>query len=393
MEIPRNLLDSLTREVNALSESAQAQAGAALSRVIAEWDGEDVAALRDATFEVLDMVCGSYCDMCAGRAADFYDSAREAQGVTGTYHAIAGSRRDPEATNGAVRAIVQSVVDSGGDTSRLYNDALSRVDAECRRSANKCVAYNCRRDPKKPKYARVPSGGETCGFCLMLSSFGFHYNTEEAASHAHKGCDCRVVPSFGKASVEGYDPDGMYSRMQECMNDLGGRNGIRADWDAMSDDEREAYISSHGGSESEAFQAYMNKRVSQQIETMNREWFITGDAEAAGRHMYTVPTRKLTSYVLNEASDAGRDKAIAFRSALGFTAEDSDEILRQVYAWVGKYNPTFSKKDRYGERYTTLMTMKGKDGKEANVKAGWIKRPGEGKMQLTSIYVTKKRRR
>ena len=151
-----------------------------------------------------------------------------------------------------------------------------------RRSTKRCVAYNTRRDPKKPRYARVPSGGETCGFCLMLSSFGFHYTTEEAAGHAHDGCDCRVVPSFGKASVKGYDSDGMYSRYQGVLDTLGGRDGIRAEWDALPREEREAYIASHGKKEGAAFQKYLNKRVSQEIETRDPKWFKTGEEPRVG---------------------------------------------------------------------------------------------------------------
>lgn len=57
----------------------------------------------------------------------------------------------------------------------------------------------------------MPSGGETCSFCLMLASRGAVYNTPEAASHAHPSCDCRIVPSFdGGCDIEGYDPDEIY---------------------------------------------------------------------------------------------------------------------------------------------------------------------------------------
>ena len=232
MEIPRSLLNELTEAVNALSASAQALAATALDEILKEWDGEDVAGLRVKCIEALEAIESAYCDaFAAGRAAEFYEGCRAAQGVRGGYSAVADSRRDPQALAGAVRAMVQYAAD--GDTDRYRRECLSRIDADIRRSANSCVAYNVRRDPKKPKYARVPSGSETCGFCLMLASFGFRYTTEEAAGHAHTNCDCRVVPNFGKASVEGYSADGMYSRYQDVLETLGGRDGIRAEWDAL----------------------------------------------------------------------------------------------------------------------------------------------------------------
>ena len=282
MEIPRSLLSELTDAVNALSASAQALAATALDDIFKEWDGSDVAGLRVECIEALEAIESAYCDaFAAGRAAEFYEACRAAQGVRGAYSAIADSRRDPQALAGAVRAMVQYVVN--GDTDRYRRECLSRIDADVRRSANSCVAYNTRRDPKKPRYARVPAGAETCGFCLMLSSFGFHYTTEEAARHAHDGCDCRVVPSFSRASVEGYDPDGMYSRYQNVLETLGGRDGIRAEWDALPREERDAYIASHGKKEGAAFQKYMNKRVSQEIEANGAVWFQEGDETPAGR--------------------------------------------------------------------------------------------------------------
>lgn len=273
MEIPSSLLDELTREVNALSEAAQRQASIAIGQVIAEWDGEDVADLRTAAFAVLDALLSTYTDLSAARAAEFYDASREAQMVRRKYRAVVDSRRDPKATEGAIRAIVQFAVD--GDVERFRREALDRVDTEMRRAANQCVAYNAGRDPAKPLYARVPVG-ETCGFCLMLASFGFQYTSESAASHSHRKCNCRVVPSFGEATVRGYDPEQMYGRFHECLSTLGGRDGIRAEWDALPQEYRDSYIAKHGNKAGDAFDAYVNKRVSDEIETRDPEWFTTG---------------------------------------------------------------------------------------------------------------------
>ena len=273
MEIPSSLLDELTREVNALSEAAQRQASIAIGQVIAEWDGEDVADLRTAAFAVLDALLSTYTDLSAARAAEFYDASREAQMVRRKYRAVVDSRRDPKATEGAIRAIVQFAV--AGAVERFRREALDRVDTEMRRAANQCVAYNAGRDPAKPLYARVPVG-ETCGFCLMLASFGFQYTSESAASHSHRKCNCRVVPSFGEATVRGYDPEQMYGRFHECLPTLGGRDGIRAEWDALPQEYRDSYIAKHGNKAGDAFDAYVNKRVSDEIETRDPEWFTTG---------------------------------------------------------------------------------------------------------------------
>lgn len=273
MEIPSSLLDELTREVNALSEAAQRQANIALTQVLADWNGEDVEALRVAAFTVIDALLTTYTDMSAARGAEFYDAAREAQSVRKKYTAVVDSRRDSDATLGAVRAFVSYA--GQGDLEKFKSSMLDRVDEETRRAANKCVAYNAGRDPEKPHYARVPVG-ETCGFCLMLASYGFQYTSEEAASHSHRKCNCRVVPSFGKAEVRGYDPGQMYSRYNDCLSTLGGRDGIRAEWNAMPKDVRDDYIAKHGNKEGDAFEKFVNKRMAEEIETRDPEWFTSG---------------------------------------------------------------------------------------------------------------------
>lgn len=95
---------------------------------------------------------------------------------------------------------------------RIGNLARDQV----KRQANRAMAENCARDGVR--YARVPRGSETCGFCIMLASRGFVYTTPEAAQHSHDGCDCKVMPGFDGAEVEGYDPDSMYDLYREARS-------------------------------------------------------------------------------------------------------------------------------------------------------------------------------
>ena len=100
----------------------------------------------------------------------------------------------------------------------------------------------------------------------------------------------------------------------------------------------------------------------------------------------------MTGYALNMNHPKGRNKAIAFREALGFTSDDAPEIMRQVYRWVGAHEPIYSHTDQFGDRLTTDMMMTGKNGMTAKVTVGWIKEPGADKMRMTSIYVSKRKR-
>ena len=140
------------------------------------------------------------------------------QGVSYNAYLVVGEKMGAKAisgydeakTAGAVRAFVRFVVDGRVDT---FNDqVLQRVDYEMKLSAANSTIENGRRDKRKPRYARVPTGAETCDFCLMLASRGFVYRSESTAfaSHVHSSCDCRVTPGWEGMEVEGYDPRGAY---------------------------------------------------------------------------------------------------------------------------------------------------------------------------------------
>lgn len=200
-EIPRDLLDDLTGEVSALSESGQQLILNALEN--AEW--ETVEELRIIMVESMEAVCSGVTEHVAARAAEFYDNVRAvATGKPLGASVVTG--RIPEATEGAIRGFVDSVGKTG-DTEQLARRLAERVDLEAKRAANSCIAANCARDPLKPRYARVPTGADTCRFCIMLAANGFYYKDAEAAEHAHSGCDCRAVPGFEGMTVEGFDPE------------------------------------------------------------------------------------------------------------------------------------------------------------------------------------------
>ena len=319
-QIPRAALDYLTKEINGISADAKAK----VLRVLKELDWNDVPACRDAVVDVVNAVLDNYGLAAGQAAADFFDAAREIA-VGEKLGAAATADRDAAATEGAIRAFVDKV--NGGDYDAFEHLVLSRIDYEIKRAAGTTMMENAARDPLSPRFARVPSGGETCKFCLMLAGRGFVYHSKKTAGefgHYHDNCDCRIVASWDKDGVEGYDP-----------------------------------MSYH------------------------REW--------RGRENFTIPEAKLTKYALNMDHPKGREKAIAFKEALGFTEEDSREIMSQVYRWVGEHEPTFRDSGKYGDSYTTDMTMVGKNGKTARVLVGWMKEPGRDKMKLTTIYVAKRK--
>ena len=213
MVISRGVIARYNQALTDISDATKAQLVQRLYEL--DWD-RPVAEVRRDIEVVMQATCGASAETSARLAADFYDgiSALYAEeyyyGTTMTssspYRAKVDSMRDPKATDGAVRAFVQDLVDGKGPDA-VIEQCAQRLDYESRRAANMCTYTNLRNDPRKPKWARVPTGPETCEFCIMLASRGFAYHSEESASHVHANCDCRIVPGFaGATSVDGYDP-------------------------------------------------------------------------------------------------------------------------------------------------------------------------------------------
>jgi len=203
--IPRLWVDNFTAGINAISKKARKT----LANLLASIDmGQDVTTVREQAVQAMQGVCGTSTQGAAMLAAEFYNGIRQYE-LGETIDATFDSGREPEATEGAVRAFAQKLVD--GKQDEFVDACLDRADYEVKVAAAQTCVNNAKIDPKKPRFARVPSGEDTCEFCLMLASRGFVYHTEVTASHAHANCDCRIIPSWKSEVVEGYDPDELYA--------------------------------------------------------------------------------------------------------------------------------------------------------------------------------------
>ena len=241
VNIPRAAVDFLTEEINGISADAQARVLRVLQSI--RWTPENIAECRDLVIQALASVMPTYTDMAAQASADFYDAARELV-VGERMGAQAISDFDMRKTEGAVRGFVRFVL---RDDVQTFNDqVLQRIDYEMKRSANMSVVENGRRDPKKVRYARVPTGAETCDFCLMLASRGFVYQSEStaSASHVHSHCDCRITPGWDGMEVEDYDPQAIYDRWQDAI-DAKARERAERNGTTVSE-ERAAIMAAYG---------------------------------------------------------------------------------------------------------------------------------------------------
>lgn len=210
--IPRLWVDNFTTGINIISEQARETLAAQLENIDMT---QDVSTIREQVTQIMQGVCGTSTQGAAMLAAQFYDGLRQyelGEAIDASYD----SGREPGATDGAIRAFAQKLVD--GKVDAFIEACLGRVDYEIKVAAAQTCVNNARRDPRKPKFARIPSGVETCDFCTMLASRGFVYHTEVVASHAHANCDCRIIPSWKSFEVDGYDTKELYDRWNSMVD-------------------------------------------------------------------------------------------------------------------------------------------------------------------------------
>lgn len=205
-DVPMGYLEVQTKAINEVTEVAQQAARSVIDSLLQGGDYENPVDFVDDALEALEPIFESLTQDTATLSAQAYDIVRLAQ-LEEAFGAIPYQDRDPTWTRKAMIGAAHK-----SETIDAFIDALlNRLDYEAKRAAGSTQFKNGAQDKKgKPRFARVPTGKETCPFCIMLASRGYVYHSSTSAGqldHYHAHCDCRVVPSFGRGSITGYDPD------------------------------------------------------------------------------------------------------------------------------------------------------------------------------------------
>ncbi len=170
-----------------------------------------VAEAREYAKEVMAAVVQSYDSVAASFAAKWYDYRAERGGAR-LDQAVTSAVYSPETADAVARYQAKKLVK--GDFEGFAKSCGEYARNDALRSLNETIMANAKRDRRKGvRFARVPTGSETCTFCLMLASHGAVYHTRKTAGefkHFHRSCDCKVVPGFeddpDAELVEGYKP-------------------------------------------------------------------------------------------------------------------------------------------------------------------------------------------
>lgn len=192
---------------------------------------EDLGTLEDALYQLYPRLVEESAEVASSAALEWYEKQREAEGVEKAYSpAMPTGLVDENEAAKIVGAAIRDLREGVGRARVLtrLTDGARKLISDAGRATTQHAAE---RDPKKPRYARVPTGAETCAWCMLWASRGFVYKSEETAQfkRSHFKCDCQIVPSWDKRPrVRGYDSK-RYERMyQQAVDDLADE-GARTD--------------------------------------------------------------------------------------------------------------------------------------------------------------------
>lgn len=225
-----------------------------------------VSAIRDYAILGLEQTLGVFGDQAAAYSANVYDALMSEYALDLEPGKSYGMDYNKEQLTSSVRYHAQKLVN--GDLNGFLQNVGQKAFDLTRNTANQTMIKNAKRDYKKGvRWARVPSGLETCGFCVMLASRGFVYYTKESAGYNvlglnrfHSFCDCRVFPGTEDTKIEGYDPEHLYDVYLNARKTI--YNDTRRKW--------ESAISSNQTIDS--FSQWLTKATVKEIETRSLQW-------------------------------------------------------------------------------------------------------------------------
>ena len=211
------------RSVAKMGDRAASDVEAAVLAWCRAHEGATVAEKREAAKLIMEGFVQGYDDVAAEFAAQWYDDLVERNGAR-LQQAVTMTTYRPESIDTVARYQAKKLVKGGDAAFARACGEYARNDAH--RSLNETIISNVGRDSGKGvRFARVPTGFETCTFCIMLASRGAVYHTRKSAGefrHFHRNCDCKVVPGFeddpDAELVEGVNPEELREQWAQFKN-------------------------------------------------------------------------------------------------------------------------------------------------------------------------------
>lgn len=239
-----------------------------------------------------------------------------------------------------------------------------------------CVAYQWKLSGRHPRY-------DICDLYAKANLYGMgpgiFPKDKVPRLPAHPHCMCFLKPVI-RGMMDNETP---IDRVEE-----GGREYL----DSVDLHHRQMLLGIHGAKDvmdgkiswTQKARGYGGKKIDSRLSKKLFEGGImTLDIRGYGKAVF--PEAKLTQYALNPQKD--KNKAEAFRVALGYELQDADELARNVASHINDFTTIEKPDNGYGTRFQILMRLTGKNGKTANVMTAWINDKAMGVARLISIYV------
>lgn len=175
--------------------------------------------LRAALDEFFPVLVAQYGDAAATLAADWFEQQAGVRAVL--------ARPVPD---DVARAGARSAMDSlfKGNPAQVLANLGVVLDRMVKQPGRDTIRESSHR--AGVRWARVPTGAKTCGFCLMLASRGAVYRSEDTADGGryHGDCDCVATPIRDLSEYpRGYDPDELYMKFAAAQS-AADRSGTKA---------------------------------------------------------------------------------------------------------------------------------------------------------------------
>lgn len=202
------------RKYHAANRAVVGQAVAALAAVWESLDWSDPVKARRALERVYPSLVREYGAPAAALAADFFELSRYQAGVPGRARAVLADEVSSRVANARMRSVIAPAF--AGDPGRALSALEVLTDELVLSRGRETIHASAEADPRRPRVARVPTGAETCAFCLMLASRGPVYRDEDTAmgqseDHYHGDCDCEPVVVYTNRDLpEHYDHEKLY---------------------------------------------------------------------------------------------------------------------------------------------------------------------------------------
>ena len=216
--------DAYNAAVSGMADGMAKRAELLILAWMADNPDASVAEVREAAKSIMEGIAQVADEAAATLAAEWYDERARASGVA-LESAVTAAVCSADDVDRAARYQAKKLAE--GDKAGFARRCGEFVRNDALKSLNETIVANVGRDSDRgARFARVMTGAENCAFCLMLAGRGAVYHTRETAGEFrrfHRGCDCKVVPSFSddpmETLVEGRDPKDayrIYSRIEKA---------------------------------------------------------------------------------------------------------------------------------------------------------------------------------